>query len=530
MFTGQQTVIHQGSYTTVLVLFVLLSVWLEAAASGLVLLVAALQAATLAANYGRANDVVAGTPAGLPVVALAALPLLACLAFPFRAALARAWRTLVAPPAAAPDLDLAPSPGGLSLENPKSEIPNRKSDLVPRPAPLPWRRLALIVAVLAALLCLRRPDAVLTPQLWAEDGSIFLMQNDLHGTEALWLPYMGYLHTIPRLIAWTAPRLLDPAWWPHFYNGVAFVLWVAVMARLFSSRLALPGKPWLALAFLVAPHPGEVLVNVTNLQWVTAFFLLQQVLVAAPQNLRERVFDLVAPLLVALTGPFGLIFLPLFAWRCWRTRRAFDGLVFAALAAAAATQAWFVARTGGRFDYQDAPFQLFTTLEVLARRLVVWPLFGRDFALGSSAGWIGLLGGALFAVLLVRAFRPDPRRELRLRILAGVALITLAGLYRTRPDTWPGDNLDYADRYFYIPRVLLLWLLALEFDARPRWAAWLARAAAMLVALFQLPHYMLPRPPDYRWADHVAPIRQGVPGKLPTLPEGWTLDYQGRKK
>ncbi len=505
MFTGQQTVIHQGSYTTVLVLFVLLTVWCEAAASGLVVVVAALQAATLAANYGRANDVVAGVPAGLPVLALAALPLLALLALPFRASLTRAIRALLLPPAPAPDL-------------------------APPPARLPLRHLVGIVAVLAALLYLRKPDAVLTPQLWAEDGSIFLMQNDLHGTAALWMPYMGYLHTIPRLVAWTASHLLDPAWWPRFYHGVAFVLWVAIMARLFSSRLTLPGKPWLALAFLVAPHTGEVLVNITNLQWVTAFFLLQQVLVAAPKNRFERVFDVAAPLLVALTGPFGLVFLPLFAWRCWRTRRGFDVFVFAVLAAASATQAWFVARTGQRFDYQDAPFQLFTTLEVLARRLVAWPLLGQSTALDASAVLVGFGGCALLALLVVRAFRPDPHRALRLQVLAAFALITLAGLYRTRPDTWAADNLDYGDRYFYIPRVLLLWLLALEFDARPRWSAWLARGVAGLVALLQLPHYSLPQPIDYHWADHVEPIRRGVPGSLPTLPEGWTVDYQGRKK
>ena len=35
-------------------------------------------------------------------------------------------------------------------------------------------------------------------------------------------------------------------------------------------------------------------------------------------------------------------------------------------------------------------------------------------------------------------------------------MITLAALYRTRPDTWAADNLDFGDRYFYLPRVLPL--------------------------------------------------------------------------
>ena len=73
---------------------------------------------------------------------------------------------------------------------------------------------------------------------------------DLHGVSALTIPYMGYLHTLPRLIAGLAPALLDPAWWPAFYNGISFVIWVAVLARLFTSRFPLPGKPWLAFALI----------------------------------------------------------------------------------------------------------------------------------------------------------------------------------------------------------------------------------------------------------------------------------------
>jgi hypothetical protein len=73
------------------------------------------------------------------------------------------------------------------------------------------------------------------------------------GFRAFLEPYMGYLHTLPRLIAWTASRLLDPAWWPAFYNVTAFALWLAVIARTFSPRLPLPPalRPWLAFAFFL---------------------------------------------------------------------------------------------------------------------------------------------------------------------------------------------------------------------------------------------------------------------------------------
>jgi len=107
-------------------------------------------------------------------------------------------------------------------------------------------------------------------------------------------------------------------------------------------------------------------------------------------------------------------------------------------------------------------------------------------------------------------------------------LITLAALYRTRPDTWAADNLDFGDRYFYIPRVLLGWLLIWEFESGPRAVANTARLCCLAVVCVHLRGYTVPAPKDLQWANQVEPIRQGVRADLSILPEGWTLEYRGR--
>jgi hypothetical protein len=132
------------------------------------------------------------------------------------------------------------------------------------------------------------------------------------------------------------------------------------------------------------------------------------------------------------------------------------------------------------------------------------------------------------AALIGWALRPHPRRLLRVQVVAAFAMITLAAVYRTRPDTWAADNLDYGDRYFYIPRVLLAWLLIWEFDAVPRAVANAARVFCVLVLFMHLRSYTVRAPTDYHWDTHVEPIRQGVPADIPTLPEGWTVEYRGR--
>jgi hypothetical protein len=186
----------------------------------------------------------------------------------------------------------------------------------PRPARLTWAAVGLAALVLV----IRRPWALLTPQLWAEDGSVHLLQNDQFGAGALFLPYRGYLHLLPRLIAWLASHAADVTHWPLLYNGAAFLIMMALLARFASSRLDLPGKPWLVLAFVLAAHTNEVFFNITNLHWVTAFFLLQQVLIARPATAAQRIGDLLLTAVIGLTGPFVVVFLPLFGWRWLRDR------------------------------------------------------------------------------------------------------------------------------------------------------------------------------------------------------------------
>jgi hypothetical protein len=505
MFGPYTAVIHQGSYALMLGWFVLFSVVLDRAGRGWLGALAGLQAITLGTTWAVGNAAIHGPAAGLPAVLLGAAVLAGFIVTGMKAE-----------PKTSPT---------------EAAVASEPIDRAWRALRAWWRepRLNLgVLAVLAFAFFLRKPHALLTPQLWAEDGSIFLMQNDLHGPAALAMPYMGYLHTLPRVFAWLCSHLLDPAWWPAFYNGVSFALWVAAAARWFSPRFSVPGKPWLALAMVAVPHSGEVFFTLTNLQWMTALVLLQQVLIAAPATRGERWSDLAILALVTLTGPFGVAFLPLFAWRWWRARTGDNATALAVVAACALVQVWFVLRTGPRFDYQDAPLQIGAGLVVLARRLVVWPALGPDLALGLPRPLVAAVGGLFFAGTLGWILRPHPLRIVRAQMGAALLLILAAGLYRARPDTWLGDDLTFSDRYFYIPRVLFVWLLIWEFDTVPRTIALVARVFCLAAAMVHLRDYTLRAPRDYHWAQHVEPIRRGVRADIPILPEGWTLEYRGR--
>src|SRR5690606_21044524 len=129
---------------------------------------------------------------------------------------------------------------------------------------------------------------------------IFLTQDEQMGLRAWWYPYNGYLHLLPRLIAWGASRLADPAWWPAVYNGASFLITVGLFVRLASPRVVMPAKPWLMLSFVVVVGSGEVLINATNLQWVTAFFLVLHLFTTAPTSIPQRLGDLALLVVVGL--------------------------------------------------------------------------------------------------------------------------------------------------------------------------------------------------------------------------------------
>ena len=401
-----------------------------------------------------------------------------------------------------------------------------------KPTDSPARQVWWLVLACAVLLALRKPWALHTPQLWAEDGSIFLTQDEQMGIRAWWEPYNGYLHLLPRLIAWVASHTADPVWWPAIYNGLAYLITVALFARMASRRVELPAKPWLMLAFVLVVGTGEVLINVTNLQWVTVFFLVLQLFTAAATTPAQRIGDLLILVLISLNGPFGIVLLPLFAWRAWRERHPDTCWALAAVAVCAVVQTWLVLRTGPGMNLHggNQPWAPFKFLSILGSRLITWPLFG-PAAVRAWPEWIHATFTVVgIAPLLAWALRRDSRRRWRLPIVAAFCLITIASMYRARVDTWTHDNLVNGDRYFYIPRVLLAWLLVWEFDAHPRAIAWLARGVCGLAVLMHAPRFMLPAPPDYRWAEHCDPIRRGTPANIYTLPEGWWIEYPGRSK
>lgn len=403
--------------------------------------------------------------------------------------------------------------------------------------PRKFVRPALWTLCAGIVLAVRFPDWLLRPRLWAEDGNVFFPDARTLGLYSLVKPSAGYLHTVPRLIA-LAGNLVDPVFIPplYVYGSLLVTLWV--VARLFSPRLDLPNKPLLALAIVAVPTTGEVFLCPVNIQWILALSLVTTLFMRDPQTRFERAGDYLGLFLVGLTGPFGIVLLPFFLVRALVRRTSPSWQLLGILAATSLVQLWEIHLQSSVPRPEDAigalhPFNLFAVTLVRVPLAVLgshsWvPFVSRPFA---------AIVGTLFALALTYlVFRKDEQRKVRVVLmLIALALCALA-VARVRDDRWNYRENAIGDRYFYIEKVLVLWIVATSFcTGQSRAGNWVV--TGLLVASFCIslaPYYEYPpfkdrhqERPFYPWDPYCGALRDGLSVQIRFSP-GWTADIPGR--
>jgi hypothetical protein len=161
---------------------------------------------------------------------------------------------------------------------------------------------AAVLLACAAVLALRRAQAVTVPQFWAEDGYFFERAYEL-GWRAFLEPFAGYLHTMMRVIAGFAVAV-DPARAPALFVASSAAVTLYVALRTLSPRCPLPKLGGAcALAVVLVPDTYEVLLTVVNLQWVMGAGMVLLLISGDPRGARQWAHDLAAAALTGLTGP-----------------------------------------------------------------------------------------------------------------------------------------------------------------------------------------------------------------------------------
>jgi hypothetical protein len=423
---------------------------------------------------------------------------------------------------------------------PRGALPRDAKGAASAPSPTVT---ALCFACLALVVFLRRPDSLLNPQLWAEDGSVFLKQAWDHGF--LWTlaePFSGYLHTFPRLaagISLLAP--LERA--PLVFNSLAFLAQIAPLHYLLSDRARsiIPSFPArLLAAFLLAAAPNSYAshVNITNSQWNLALAAVLIVLSRAPAHRFAMAFDLALLVLFSLTGPFSVMLLPLlpFLLRHWaEVAGSWRRTLATIIALGAVVQLLFVlgsARTEGLGAASPpSPRETLTILSLHVFYVSVLGIRGATRLLGWLT-WPAIIFGLLVVAGL--AFLALRRMVPALCVLLYLATVTIVFSF-----LFPLNDLrlwlqpSFGPRYYYFATLFVIFS-ALHAAAREgivRYAGMAVMGAVLLVAVPS--DFFHPRLADTHFSDQVAVFNSLPQGTDFFIPLNPTVAFTGmtmRKK
>ena len=385
----------------------------------------------------------------------------------------------------------------------------------PRARTFPLRYLLLLSFV---LLFLRRPDAFLNPQFYAEDGRLLFMNAQELGVASLLSPYHGGYYFAQRLVAYLG-TFVSIAFAPHFYNLAALCITLGVVAYLAQIRINSRFKPLLALAVVAIPTNGDMFMRMVNIHWILALGLLALLISKDASRRRDLFFDTAVALPVALTGPFSLLWLPLFAVRAAlrRSRGSFWLLGVVAVGAGVQFMVLDSHRSAGEFRWMNPNW-----FGHFGYGISGVLLLGMHYVHKIPNSMILVLVSlSLYVALTAHALAKRDLRRLLLLAAGMAVLLSTAIAYRRAPEYLSGH---IGNRYAYLPTISLVWALILTLET----AGTAGRCAVTLLgltAVASLTRFQERPFTDYNWREASLAIGGLEPAKVPINPPGWSITY-----
>jgi len=392
------------------------------------------------------------------------------------------------------------------------------------------------------ILALRRPDAILNAQFYAEDGKYWYAEAYNFGWRCLLIPVGGYLNTVSRLIGMFS--LLFPMLRAPLVMNICALAVGALPVNVFlSSRFSeIPLKIRLygCALFLALPNAFEVHGVTTNIQWHLALVALLLVLGKQDTRLGWRIFDAFIYALVALDGPLGILLIPIAAILRWLRKDSRYNLALLALIPPAVIQVAFVLISGSRRSAENgATVRLFTSIvggqvffsSLMGVRTAIYMYFEEGENRLFFAALLSLAFGLFFVFY---ALRNGPL-ELKLFYLFAAMLLALAMKHPLASFVGAFKQWELMEipgcgnRYYYFPMLAFLatpiWMLSYSV-AKSRLARCAALLALLLLPIGVLRDFRYKSFPDKEFKSYVTQFEQLPPGSHFSIPihPMWQMD------
>jgi hypothetical protein len=367
----------------------------------------------------------------------------------------------------------------------------------------------LLAAAFLLLLFSRRPEQLLSPQVWSEDGIHVLGDLLSRGWGSIADPLYDYLLLVPKLVS--ALSL-----WISFYHYplvstlLSWTVIVAVGVAIARSPTSLRAPAWCALAVFLVPSDPEVFgLPLYTFWWTTLLLLL-----AALWNDEGRGWGwrLAFIVLGGLSSPVIVLIPPALVARAFVARNSRHEWLAAAVAGLVAGVQVSIA-----FNYEHGPRVPVQFASVLQHTL---PVLVGKFLAGSWGAklpllWAGVVLLATAAVLHVRRGQDRQTFWTLAYLLAGTLAMVAA-----RVDPVYLDTRSIGPRYFFLPFVLIGWILVQCVAAEPRSPRGILGGLLLLAATANAVPVWSRSHVDVRWAEHVRSCARFPSYPIPILLDG----------
>ncbi|MDR1828851.1 MAG: hypothetical protein LBR29_11005 [Methylobacteriaceae bacterium] len=324
--------------------------------------------------------------------------------------------------------------------------------------------------------------------LYKDDSIVFLTAANYGGFLSLLAAYAGYQHLVIR-IGMLIVSLFDLSIQPLVVLGYTVLLhcvfWTLVAVTLLSLDVSKPVVLLVCVLLVIQPTHQEVMLNVTNSQWLTGTALITFVL-----GYQGRVALPVAVsvgLLLGLQGPFSILLVPVLAAQRLLTKdRRNMELVFCVGLAALLQSLSLMMNTRELVSFEVVNDEVIATNTRITFMLSWIPAILKALGEGFVYNVKDPLGVAFMAVSLplaliggLRTFRfglGEPERRnagvfLALTTAALVVGLSVIGTYsKINKEDFEGSLLCLTqyDRYLFVPHSLLIIALPVLLYRRPR--------------------------------------------------------------
>lgn len=383
----------------------------------------------------------------------------------------------------------------------------------------------VILLGIGVILVVRKTDAFVNPQFWAEDGTVFFLQQYNHGFSAFWANSGGYLHAVPRVVAgfsdWIFPYNLTPL----IYNYASFVVTLMVASIILSPRQKqLTNAPLMALSVVLVPHwTNEVFLNITNVQWMLALVLILFWFRDPPHRkyghlARQYLFDFSIITLCGLTGPFVILFAPVYLWIWFKHKNRYWSVVTLLVVLCAGLQVITLYRAP--LQAVTFSFNLKAFSELIGQKLFGALFLGYRLAVKIDPYLLSVL--FLGLVLLFFLYACKHKNHFALLSL-GAGMIVLLMAYIKFGDPMTLVPYTHGVRYFYIPYVTIAWAMIALLGSDHRPIHYLAAIGLICILISSIGSGFRHNPyTDYHWASYAKLIGQ-KDIEIPINPPGWKL-------